>query len=208
MKIWTSEHVFDHPWETVVHAAWRKYPNPINPAVTGMDVLNRKVTENGVLQSERILQTQFNIPGWVTRLIGLTNPNYSHEFSEVDRNKREMTLKTINLNCTNFVSVDEKLTYKPHPQDPACRTVLEQETVVTVRGVPLIDYCEKLFLTTYETNAKKGRQGIEWVIGNIKREYEELSTKLSHEVAGLSDKLTSELRRSLDDMHAHESSRT
>lgn len=208
MKIWTSEHVFDHPWETVVHAAWRKYPNPINPAVTGMDVLNRRVTQDGVLHSERILQTQFNIPNWVTRLIGLTNPNYSHEFSEVDRTKREMTLKTINLNCTNFVSVDEKLTYKPHPQDPAGRTILEQETVVTVRGVPLIDYCEKLFLTSYESNANKGRQGIEWVIGNIKREYEELSTKLHHEVEGLSHKLTSELRRSLDDMHAHESSRT
>lgn len=188
-----------------MHAAWRKYPNPINPAVTGIDVLNRKVAENGVLHSERIIQTQFSIPSWVTRLIGLTNPNYSHEFSEVDRNNRQMTLKTINLNCTNFVSVDEKLTYKPHPQDPASKTILEQETVVTVRGVPLIDYCEKLFLSTYESNANKGRQGIEWVIANIKREYDELSTKLSHEVAGFSDKLTSELRRGLEDMHTHES---
>jgi len=204
MKIWTSEHVFDHPWETVVHAAWRKYPNPINPAVSGIDVLNRRVAEDGVLHSERVIETSFNIPSWVTGLIGLTNPNYSHEFSEVDRNNREMTLKTINLNCTNFVSVDEKLTYKPHPQDSS-KTVLEQETIVTVRGVPLVDYCEKLFLSTYESNAKKGRQGIEWVIDNIKREYEEISTKLSHEVIGLSDKLTNELRR-LDDMHTHESS--
>jgi len=207
MKIWTSEHVFNHPWDTVVHAAWRKYPNPINPAVTGIDVLKRHVTDDGVLRSERLIQTQFNIPSWVTGMIGLTNPNYSHEFSEVDRSKQEMTLKTVNLNCTNFISVDEKLTYKPHPQDPQ-KTVLEQETVVHVRGVPLIDYCEQLFLSKYESNANKGRLGIEWVIENIKREYDEISTKLSHEVIGLSDKLTSELRRSLDDMHTHESSPT
>ncbi|CAH1644913.1 unnamed protein product [Spodoptera littoralis] len=31
MKIWTSEHTFNHPWETVAQAAWRKYPNPITP---------------------------------------------------------------------------------------------------------------------------------------------------------------------------------
>jgi len=191
MKIWTSEHTFDHPWETVVHAAWRKYPNPINPAVTGMDVVSRKVSEDGVLRTERVLETQFNIPSWVTRLIGLTNPNYSHELSEVDRSKREMTLQTINLNCTNFVSVDEKLNYKPHPQDPTSRTILEQETVVTVRGVPLIDYCEKLFLSSYETNANKGRQALEWVIGNIKREYGELSNKLTHDRRLMDDTIQS-----------------
>lgn len=195
MKIWTSEHVFDHPWDTVVHAAWRKYPNPINPAVTGIDVLKRDV-DNGILRSERLIQTQFSIPTWVTKLIGLTNPNYSHEYSEVDPQKQEMTLKTVNLNCTNFISVDEKLTYKPHPSDQQ-KTVLEQETIVHVRGVPLIDYCEHLFLSSYESNANKGRQAIEWVIGNIKRECEELSSKL----------LTSELLRSLDDLHAHESNR-
>lgn len=207
MKIWTSEHVFNHPWDTVVHAAWRKYPNPINPAVTGIDVIKRHVSEDGILRSERVIETQFSIPSWVTRLIGLTNPNYSHEFSEVDRSKQEMTLKTVNLNCTNFISVDEKLTYKPHPQDPQ-KTVLEQETVVNVRGVPLIDYCEQLFLSKYETNANKGRLGIEWVIGNIKREYDEISTKLSHEVLGLTDKLTSELRRASELHHEIESSQT
>jgi len=86
--------------------------------------------------------------------------------------------------------------------------VLEQETVVHVRGVPLIDYCEQLFLSKYETNANKGRLGIEWVIGNIKREYDEIATKLSHEVIGLTDKLTSELRRASELHHEIESSQT
>ena len=41
---------------------------------------------------------------------------------------------------------------------------------------------------------------MEWVIGNIKREYDELSTKFTHEVQGFSDKLSHEIRRSLDDL--------
>uniref|UniRef100_A0A4W2H4Q8 PRELI/MSF1 domain-containing protein n=1 Tax=Bos indicus x Bos taurus TaxID=30522 RepID=A0A4W2H4Q8_BOBOX len=30
IKIWTLEHVFDHPWEIVTTATTQKYPNPVN----------------------------------------------------------------------------------------------------------------------------------------------------------------------------------
>ena len=71
MKIWTSEHVFNHNWETVSECKleliktkllylslkvtigqWQKYPNPINQAVVGTDVVDRKVVD-GVLHSHR-----------------------------------------------------------------------------------------------------------------------------------------------------------
>ena len=52
MKIWTSEHVFNHSWETVTQGQWQKYPNPHNSAVLGTDVVDRRV-ENGVLHSHR-----------------------------------------------------------------------------------------------------------------------------------------------------------
>ena len=69
MKIWTSEHVFNHNWETVRKSKyvfkrlnflcrqvtigqWQKYPNPINQAVVGTDVVDRKVVD-GVLHSHR-----------------------------------------------------------------------------------------------------------------------------------------------------------
>lgn len=59
-----------HPWETVVTAAWRKYPNPHNPAVIGMDVVDRKVDERGILRSHRLLSTSWGLPGWATRVSG------------------------------------------------------------------------------------------------------------------------------------------
>ncbi|KIH43019.1 PRELI-like family protein, partial [Ancylostoma duodenale] len=55
-----------HDWETVVNAAWRKYPNPMNQGVTGMDVL-RQTLQAGKILSERIIQSHFHIPSWATK---------------------------------------------------------------------------------------------------------------------------------------------
>lgn len=59
---------FSHPWNMVVSAAWRKYPNPMNKAVTGMDVMKQEVRNGSSLRSERIIQSRFSIPAWVTKV--------------------------------------------------------------------------------------------------------------------------------------------
>jgi hypothetical protein len=177
MKVWSQEHVFDHPWHTVVHAAWRKYPNPLKPEVVGLDVIDRKVDENGILRTNRVFSTEWHIPYWVTRCIGLQNPNYSYERSEVDRKGQRMVLQTTNLNCTNFVSVDETLIYRPHPDHPD-KTILEQSATVSIRGIPLIDFMEDTLASTMRNNSNKGKQAMEWVIDNIKKEYDGFSKKL------------------------------
>jgi len=177
MKVWSQEHVFDHPWHTVVHAAWRKYPNPLKPEVVALDVIDRKVDKDGVLRTSRVISTEWHIPYWVTRCIGLRNPNHSFERSEVNLKTQRMILQSRNLNCTNFVSVDETLVYRPHPENPD-KTLLEQSAVVSIRGIPLIDYMEDLLASTMSKNANKGRQAMEWVIDNIKKEYDGFSKKL------------------------------
>jgi hypothetical protein len=189
MKIWTSDHVFDHPWETVVHAAFRKYPNPMNRAVTAIDVVSQDV-EKGVIKSERLLQSQFSIPSWATKLTGFSGVQYSHEYTEIDPSKRLMTLATRNLNGISFLRVDERLTYVPDPADSQ-KTILKQEASVSINLPAFTDYCERAFLSVYQTNALKGRTGVEWVIESLKREYNEISSKVSSEVHDLSDKVMS-----------------
>jgi len=177
MKVWSHKHVFDHPWQTVVHAAWRKYPNPLKPEVVGLDVVDRNVDASGILRTNRVITTEWHIPSWVTMLIGLRNPSFSYEQSSVDPKSKRMILQTKNLNCTNFVSVDETLVYRPHPENPE-KTILEQSAVVSIRGIPLIDYMENLLASTMSNNANKGRQAMEWVIDNLKKEYDGLSKKI------------------------------
>ncbi|KAJ8726373.1 hypothetical protein PYW07_001071 [Mythimna separata] len=205
MKIWTSEHTFNHPWETVAQAAWRKYPNPMNPAVIGTDVIERKVVD-GVLVTHRLVSSKWYFPRWAQALIGTAKICYASEKSEVNPNQREMTLKTSNLSFCRYIAVDETVRYKPHPSDTS-KTLLTQEAVVTVQGVPLSNYMEDLLANRISLNAGKGRQAIEWVIGKIDAEIKELASTackstdelLSHTKKSLDD-ITSTARRSMDDI--------
>jgi len=60
--------VCSHPWETVVFAALRKYPNPMNTNVVGIDTIERNINVSGALQSHRILSTEWGLSSWITRV--------------------------------------------------------------------------------------------------------------------------------------------
>lgn len=52
------------------------------------------------------------------------------------------------------VSVGEVVTYTPHPENPET-TLLTQQAVISIQGVPLIDHLERLLTMTIEQNANK-----------------------------------------------------
>jgi folate-binding Fe-S cluster repair protein YgfZ len=58
------------------------------------------------------------------------------------------------LTFCSYIAVDETVSYAPHPQDPS-KTLLKQEAVVTVRGVPLTNYVENLLTNKISLNAGK-----------------------------------------------------
>ncbi|XP_064337733.1 PRELI domain containing protein 3A isoform X12 [Camelus dromedarius] len=197
MRVWSSEHVFSHPWDTVIKAAMRKYPNPMNPCVVGVDVLERSVDAQGRLHSLRLLSTEWGLPGLVRAVLGTGRTmTYVQERSVVDPAEKRMELCSANavremgdlgsglgrkardrtcsavsfpkLTLTNVVSVSERLVYTPHPEN-AGRTVLTQEAVITVRGIGLGSHLEGLMVNTIASNAKKGWAAIEWIIENPER---------------------------------------
>ncbi|XP_061255979.1 PRELI domain containing protein 3A isoform X2 [Bos javanicus] len=156
MRVWSSEHVFGHPWDTVIKAAMRKYPNPMNPCVVGVDVLERSVDGRGRLHSHRLLSTEWGLPSLVRAILGTSRTlTYIREHSVVDPVEKKMELCSTNITLTNLVSVSERLVYTPHPEDPG-KTVLTQEAVITVKGVSLGSYLESLMANTISSNAKKG----------------------------------------------------
>lgn len=194
MKIWTSEHVFNHPWETVAQAAWRKYPNPMNPAVVGIDVLDRSVC-NGILKTHRLISTKWGMPSWSTKILGPDRTCYASEHSEVDIGNKTMTMQSKNLTFCNELSIIEKLTYCPHPTDKEC-TLMKQEAVVTVKGIPLSSYLESFVTRMISGNACKGRQAMEWVIHKIESEVQELT----HLTVKSVDEITYSAKKSMDDI--------
>ncbi|ESN93084.1 hypothetical protein HELRODRAFT_69402 [Helobdella robusta] len=184
MKIWTSEHTFKHPWETVVQAAWQKYPNPMNPSVVGIDTVECSVEKPGKLLMHRILSTEWGWPNWVTSLIGFNGACYVSEHSEVDLSNKLMKLESRNITLSNLVTIDERITYIPHSTDPNS-TVLKSESYVTVKGVPMTSYLEDTIKKTMSSKAGQGRQAIEWVISKFKEETYDLKRKTREEFDGM-----------------------
>jgi hypothetical protein len=163
MKIWSSEHTFNHSWENVVKAALQKYPNPLNPGVIGVDVIDRIVTNDGIIKSHRLLTTQWTVAPWIQRLLGGSKLCHASEHSQIDIKNKTLSLRSRNLTYNNVVNVDEKLVYSIHPDDKE-KTLLKQEALITVQNVPLIDYLENAMITKIHANAHKGRQAIEFII--------------------------------------------
>lgn len=209
MKFWNSEYVFDHPWEKVAQAAWRKYPNPMNPSVTAIDVLDRKV-DQGVLHTHRIISSRWGqVPRWVATVTGSPNVMYANERSEVDVVNKRMVLRTRNITFCKFIAVDETLWYEPCPKNPETKTQLRQEATVLVEGIPLSNYMETVLTNTISHNASKGRQGLEWVLNLINEELNELSShavKNTDEFINCTKKsiegITETAKKSMDDLQS------
>jgi len=201
--------VFGHSWESVTGGQWQKYPNPHNQAVIGTDVIDRRV-EDGVLYSNRLISSDWGLADWVQKLIGANKVCYAHEYSMVDPAKRVMEMHSRNLSFCNVVTMEEKMTYRPHPEDEG-RTVMKQETVVTVQGVPLTSYMESIIVNTVDKNSNKGRAAIEWIVEKLGQECSALSIsssldKLKSEILDLkhtvADSLLQSARQSVDDLQA------
>jgi len=191
MKIWESQHTFSHPWETVTKALWRKYPNPLNPHVIGVDIVDRRVTPEGHLFSERLMTTEWGLANWVKKLIGFEEHAYAHEISTVDPENRTLSINSRNLTFESKVNVEERITYSPDPEDPE-KTLMTQQAIVTVQGVPLTSYMEQLMTSSIAGNASNGREALESVILRVQSEAKEIKETLT--------KLDCELKTSLDDI--------
>lgn len=206
MRFWNSDYTFDHPWEKVAQAAWRKYPNPMNPSVVAIDVLDRKV-EEGVLHTHRLISSRWGMPAWVSKIIGSPNVMYANEKSEVDVTNKKMVLRTRNITFCKFIAVDETVWYQQCPSNPE-KTMLRQEAVVVVEGVPLNSYMENLLTNAISSNAKKGRQAMEWVLKKINDEINDLSSHAARSLGDITesakksmDDLSNAAKKSLDDLH-------
>jgi hypothetical protein len=181
MKIWSSEHTFHHPWENVVKAALQKYPNPINPSVTGVDVIDRSIDQH-VVRTHRLLISQWQLAPWITKLLGGNRECHASEHSEIDLKSKTMQLRSKNITFSQVLNVEEKLVYSTHPDDPAQKTLLTQEAAITVQNVPLIDYLENMLASKINSNASKGRQSIEYIIKKMETTADDAINKVKSSI--------------------------
>jgi len=169
MKLWTKEHTFSHPWKNVSEAAWKKYPNEHNTNVTAIDVLDRKVSEDGRLQTTRIFGSNWNFPKLLATILGLPEMCYAVEQSEVNLKEEKMTLKMVNYTFWGILAVEETLVYQANKENPN-ETHLTQDAKISIHGISFSSYFEDLLISNYDINSGKGRTAIEQVVHKIKIE--------------------------------------
>ena len=84
----------------VTQAAWRKYPNPLNPSVVAIDIVDRQIKE-GKLLSHRLITTQWGVPRWAQPVFGQDKMGYASEHSVVDPEQKVMTMMSRNVGVTH-----------------------------------------------------------------------------------------------------------
>lgn len=190
-----DEHKFGHSWEKVVEAALRKYPNPESKNVCGTDVYDRHVDNDGKLHSKRLITSMWSnsYTEWMSKLTGfdLTKTLYAIEYSVVDPAKKTYELTSRNYNFLDYIVVEEKLVYTPHPVD-SNSTLLKQQWHVNCKNLSFSSFFENAMGTTMKNNAKKGRMGMEYVIKQVKEEVERFAS--SNAVEGMQNLASSTLQ--------------
>jgi len=193
--VWISfdEYTFQHPWEKVVEAALRKYPNPETPNVTSTDVAERSIDEEGKLHSTRIISSVWagstmKYVAKLTGLSGLLKTIHAVEYSTVDIQNKKYELTSRNHNFMDYITIDEKLTYTAHHENSQL-TTLKQEWIIKVKNLSFTSFLENVMGSTMQGMAHKGRKGIEHVIHQLRDEVDRLSTSVESMTSSLDSEL-------------------
>jgi len=186
MKLWSTEHTFSHPWKKVTEAAWKKYPNELNTNVKAIDVIDRKVTDDGKVFTTRIFGSNWNLPTFITSLLGMPESCYAVEYSEVDMKNEKMTLKMINYTFWGILAAEETLVYEPDKTD-SNKTSLTQSAKISVNGIQFANYFEGVICSNFESTSVKGRKALQQVLHKL-------------EVESIINTVTSELKEITTDL--------
>ncbi|GAB5588541.1 Phospholipid metabolism protein [Umbelopsis nana] len=166
MKLFKSVHTYDYPWSLVSAANWQKYPNEHCSHVHAVDVLDRKVDpETGVLITERLITVKQNVPTIILKLMGTGYTQYVREISFIDPKQKTLTMDSINLTLSNYMSVAESIKYEEHPTEPA-KTQFTQQAAISA-GTKLARWAslvEDFSAKRFQQNADIGREGFNQVL--------------------------------------------
>lgn len=174
---YSQEHTFKHPWERVTSACWRKYTDPQSQSrlshILEVDTIDRKLDRDlGKLHTVRAITVNAPGPWWLQRILGET-VCHCFEKSTVDAANRSMEMVTRNVTLKDFVSVEEKCSYTPHPQNPNW-TLLRQETYISCRTLSALasmaEKIEQRCAEKFQQNSIKGREVMEHVCAYLEAE--------------------------------------
>ncbi|KAL6945211.1 hypothetical protein ACO0QE_002659 [Hanseniaspora vineae] len=195
MKLFNNTCEFPYSWEQVTQGVWRKYPNEMSTHVKSVDVLDRKLSNNGtVLETSRLITCKQNIPKWLGMMLGNKDGvSYVLELSKVDLVEKKFVMKSCNLTGVNFLKVMECVKYEPTTVEGSGisrsnktgnrspSTIFKQEAQITAYA-SFQSMCSKIedwSVKRFHENAMKGKQGFDNVLNLLFTSNHEQITSVS-----------------------------
>jgi hypothetical protein len=178
---------FDHNWSETVEGAFGKYPNDFQPNIQSLDILDRRINENGHLITEKLLKSKF-IPNILMQKsmsalgMPILNSQINLEISTLDLEKKRFSLESCNDTYLKWLKVRESLCYSECTQDTKnyrkTKTLLTQLTSADMysKSYPLllqwaVTLGEKAVIAEVKSNIPKGRSAMATVIPNLIDEF-------------------------------------
>jgi len=116
VKLFQQDHIFQHNFDIVTSAFWRKYPNLHASHVKEIDTYARRIDEHGRLIVHRLMRCESQVPAWLQSL-GVSNSAYAAETTIVDPTTRQMIVKSRNITGASMMVVEETCKYQQHPHN-------------------------------------------------------------------------------------------
>eukprot|EP00475_Leptophrys_vorax_P006144 TRINITY_DN13766_c0_g1_i1.p1 TRINITY_DN13766_c0_g1~~TRINITY_DN13766_c0_g1_i1.p1 ORF type:complete len:199 (-),score=21.54 TRINITY_DN13766_c0_g1_i1:40-636(-) len=159
VKLFSNEHVYEHPWPLVTQAFWRKYPNQHYPHVQAVDCFARKLTKDGVFVTHRLITGKVSVPSWMS-FLPIPSTTMVVEESRVDPINQILTLRTRNITGSQLLTVQETCVYKTHAEDSS-KTFYRQEALITAFAPMVTAKIEQHTFSSFTAQAEKGLMVIE-----------------------------------------------
>ncbi|KAJ4747471.1 PRELI domain containing protein 3B [Rhynchospora pubera] len=177
---YTQEHVYEHPWDRVTSAAWRKFTDPDTATVLShiLDVhtLSRHLDPvRGVYSSTRSIIVRSPTLPLILRHVAPCPTILCLETSLVDAPRRSMEIVSRNVSLRGLIEVQERSSYRPHPERPEQWTAFRQETSIICKPLAavasaLAENVEHRCAERFKQNSVKGREIIERICKYLEAE--------------------------------------
>lgn len=169
VKLFSTEHTFQHPFERVTSAFWRKYPNEAAAHVRAIDITDRRIDDQGRLITNRIMSCESALPSWL-RAAGLPQQCFVAESSVVDPRSRTMVVKSSNLSGASLMVVEETCTYQQSATAPTTATHYKQEARITAFLPFLAGKFESYSVANLQSKSAEGMAVVEKLCQRIQKD--------------------------------------
>lgn len=160
MRLFCKDHTYQHPWQNVTTAFWRKYPNKFSDHIKAVDTVKRDFdTTTGQLTTTRLVSCESSLPSWMTSL-GISSKAFAIERTTVHPQEKKMVVQSQNLTGSSIMVVQETCTYTQHA-DNKDWTNYRQEAQISAFMPIVRQQLENYTLANFSMRSNQGLEVME-----------------------------------------------